>query len=396
MYKKGFVYIYSIVISTSFFIGCSNTQNVVYLDNNIFKKDNNSTIIETTPDIIDNSSIKSNKRIIIRKEEDTIISSIIKDNIVDENISKIIRENNDTIAILLSSSKIGKYALETTTAINTFLLYKNSDFNIEIYDIDKIDIEDINKSFNSFNINKIMGLIPMQSINILNKISQNENSNIYLPLVNKNDADIDKLNNKETIIFGGIDYKKQFEKLKDYANSNNLVELYGASAIGNYLHNTLGEKSVRLNRKIDDQSARYKNILREFRRKNYSIILNTSIVKSSILLSQIYARNVHTKHILSTQLNYTPLLFSLTQRNDRRKFIVANSIGYIPKDLIVYNNIMKENISYNWASYSTIVGLEYLINKNISIFKDLSLENNQIIYPIKLYKANRRSFELIK
>lgn len=396
MYKKGFVYIYSIVISTSFFIGCSNIQNEVYLDNNIFKKDNNSTIIETTPDIIDNSSIKSNKRIIIRKEEDTIISSIIKDNIVDKNISKIIRENNDTIAILLSSSKIGKYALETTTAINTFLLYKNSDFNIEIYDIDKIDIEDINKSFNSFNINKIMGLIPMQSINILNKISQNENSNIYLPLVNKNDADIDKLNNKETIIFGGIDYKKQFEKLKDYANSNNLVELYGASAIGNYLHNTLGEKSVRLNRKIDDQSARYKNILREFRRKNYSIILNTSIVKSSILLSQIYARNVHTKHILSTQLNYTPLLFSLTQRNDRRKFIVANSIGYIPKDLIVYNNIMKENISYNWASYSTIVGLEYLINKNISIFKDLSLENNQIIYPIKLYKANRRSFELIK
>lgn len=395
MYKKGFVYIYSIVISTSFFIGCSNIQNEVYLDNNIFKKDNNSTIIETTPDIIDNSSIKSNKRIIIRKEEDTIISSIIKDNIVDKNISKIIRENNDTIAILLSSSKIGKYALETTTAINTFLLYKNSDFNIEIYDIDKIDIEDINKSFNSFNINKIMALIPMQNIDILNKISQNENSNIYLPLVNKNDADIDKLNNKETIIFGGIDYKKQFEKLKDYANSNNLVELYGASAIGNYLHNTLGEKSVRLNRKIDDQSARYKNILREFRRKNYSIILNTSIVKSSILLSQIYARNVHTKHILSTQLNYTPLLFSLTQRNDRRKFIVANSIGYIPKDLIVYNNIMKENISYNWASYSTIVGLEYLINKNISIFKDLSLENNQIIYPIKLYKANRRSFELI-
>lgn len=380
--KKGFVYLFGIVFTSSIFIGCSNsTQNKVYLDNNIFKKDNN----KITP------SIKSTKKISIRKEDDNLSSVDI-----DDNISTIIRENNDTIAILLSSSKIGKYALETTNAINTFLLYKKSDFNVEIYDIDKLDIEDINKSFNLFNINKIMALIPMERINILNKITQNENTNIYIPLVNKNNVDIDKLNNKENIIFGGIDYKKQLEKLEDYANSDNLVEFYGISSIGNYLHKISSDKSVRLHKKIDDNSVRYRNILREFRRKNYSIILDTSIVKSSILLSQIYARGVHTKHILSTQLNYNPLLFSLTQRHDRRKLIIANSIGYIPEDLIVYNNMMKENISYNWASYSTIVGLEYLMNKNISIFKDLSLKNNQIIYPIKLYKANRRSFELIK
>jgi len=392
MYKKGIFYISGILISSALFIGCTN-QNEVYLSDDVFLQDINNSSTKAkntttvTPPII-------NRKISIKKEIET---PLIEEQVeIEDNITIPILENNNTIAVLLSSSKIGKYALETTSAINTFLLYKNNDFNVEVYDMDKIDIEDINKTFVNSNISKIMALLPINSIDSLKKINQNENIDIYLPLINKNDVNGYKLDIKQNLIFGGINYKKQFEKLKEYANSDNLVELYGVSSIGEYLHKTLGDKSIRLNRKIDDKSSMYKNILNEFRRKNYSIILNRSIVKSSILLSQIYARGVHTKYILSTQLNYTPLLFSLTQKNDRRHFIVANSIGYIPEELIVYNNIMKENISYNWASYSTIIGLEYLINKDISLFKDISLEDNQIIYPIKLYKTNRRRFELIK
>jgi hypothetical protein len=100
--------------------------------------------------------------------------------------------------------------------------------------------------------------------------------------------------------------------------------------------------------------------------------------------------------ILSTQLNYTPLIFSLTQKIDRKNLVVANSIGKIPLELIEYNEILGNSVSYNWVNYSSIIGAEFLSTNNIDFFEDLKIENNQVVYPVKLYEVNDYSFNLIK
>jgi hypothetical protein len=126
-------------------------------------------------------------------------------------------------------------------------------------------------------------------------------------------------------------------------------------------------------------------------------LLNTPIVKSSILLSTIAGtKNLYVSKILSTQLNFTPLLFNLTQKLDRKKLVVASSIGELPKDLNDYNVLMGNNIAYSWVNYSTIIGMEYLTTGNIDIFKDVSILDNQVVYPVRLYKVGDSSFKLIK
>ncbi len=53
-----------------------------------------------------------------------------------------------------------------------------------------------------------------------------------------------------------------------------------------------------------------------------TIILNTPIVKSSIILSQITAFEVEPAKVLSTQLNYNPLLVKLTQEKIEKTFML--------------------------------------------------------------------------
>ena len=240
-------------------------------------------------------------------------------------------------------------------------------------------------------------MITKDNLDVLNSIEGIEDIKIYLPLINKNEIEnIEKLS-KLNVIFGAISYKEQFNKLIEYSDTKSLVELYDNTAIGYTLHSYLKSNNLKYTKQVDDNNGRYKNFLKNNKKlDNSTIILNTPIVKSSILLSAITVEELNISKIISTQLNYTPLLFSLTQKQDRVKLIVANSIGKIPNELQEYNQLIGNNILYSWVNYSSIVGVEYLLTGNIDIFSDLTLEENQIIYPVNLYKVGDNSFKLIK
>lgn len=305
-----------------------------------------------------------------------------------------------TLAIVFPSYTIGKYALEATNSINAYLLNKNKPFNLVVYDIvtqNKKNILEVMEKIKNDNITKVIAMITKEDIKYLNDVSGITNIKFYLPLINKeNMENIDQSNNLD-LTFGAISYKKQFKKLIDFANGKPLVELYGNSGIGRTLHTYLKDENIRYSKKIDDNNGQYKFFLENNKKLDNSVVfLNTPIVKSSILLSAINSQELLISKIFSTQLNYTPLLFSLTQTRDRDKLVIANSIGEIPKDLEEYNNLIGNNLSYSWVNYSTIIGVEYLIQGNIDIFEDLSLKENQIIYPIRLYSVEKHSFKLIK
>jgi len=311
-----------------------------------------------------------------------------------------VNNKNNTISIIFPSYTIGKYALEATNSINTYLINQDKNFDLKVYDIivqNKNNIISVIEQIQKDKIIKVIAMITKDDLMYLKDIPNISKIKFYLPLINKYDVqDIEELNGLD-LTFGAISYKEQFKKLIEYANGKPLVEFYGNSGIGRALHNYLKNENIVYTKKIDDNNGRYKLFLENNTRLDNSVVLlNTPIVKSSILLSAINSQELMISKIMSTQLNYSPLLFSLTQKHDRDKLIIANSIGDIPDELEEYNKLIGNNLNYSWVNYSTIIGVEYLLNDNINIFHDLKLIDNQIIFPIKLYKVGKSSFKLIK
>ena len=309
-------------------------------------------------------------------------------------------ESSVSIGIVFPSYTIGKYALEATNSINTYLIDKNQSFKLKVYDIivqNKKNLLAVVDKLKDDNITKVIAMITKEDLKDLNNIYGINKIQFYLPLINKSDIiNKDEINNLN-VVYGAISYKDQFKKLIEYANNKPLVEFYGNSGIGRTLHDYLKDDNITYTKRINDENGKYKSFLVKNRRlDNSAVILNTPIIKSSILLSAINAQELMISTIMSTQLNYTPLLFSLTQVEDRKKLIVANSIGEIPIELEEYNHLTGNNLNYSWVNYSTIVGVEYLLNNNIDRFTDLRLEDNQVIFPVHLYKVGKHSFTLIK
>lgn len=306
----------------------------------------------------------------------------------------------DKIAIVFPSATIGKYALEATNTINTFLLYKKKKFDLTAIDMVIQNKQNIYKAFeqlSSKSITKAIVLITKEELETLYTIPNIKNIAIYLPLVNRYEVKDVAILEDLNIVFGAISYKKQFEKLIQYANTDRLSELYDNSSIGLILHNYLSDVNLTYSKKVNDNNGLYKNFIKNNKKiDNSAIILNTPIVKSSILLSAFTSEQINRSNILSTQLNFTPLLFSLTQKIDRRNVIVASSIGNIPLELSEYNELLGNNLTYSWVNYSVLVGAELLLSGDVKYFKDLSIDNKQILYPVNLYKVESNSFELIQ
>lgn len=306
----------------------------------------------------------------------------------------------DEIAIIYPSHTIGKYALEATNSISTYLINKNNKFKLTTYDIiiqNKKNILNMLEKLKEDNIKKVIVMITKDELIHLTKVSGIENIKFYFPLINKYDLSNNSQFDSFDFTFGAISYKDQYKELIKFAQGKKLVEFYGSSAIGSTLHEYLRNEKNIYTKKIDDNNGRYNSFLKNNRRLDNSVvILNTPIVKSSILLSAINAEELEISSIVSTQLNYTPLLFSLTQKNDRTKLVIANSIGMIPNELGEYNSLIVDDLNYSWVNYATIIGVEYLLNDDIDIFEDLSLKDNQVIYPVKLYRVGNYSFRRIQ
>jgi len=369
---------YLIVITINLFLllGCTQTTKNIeykYTKQNIVKK----------KDDKDKKLILDNKNI-----EDSVFTDIHK--------YKIQKSNN--IAVVFSSLELGKYALEATITVNTYLLYKNQNFNVITYNIDKYKnnkLENIFKEINQNGTTKVMLMITKDRLPKLLSLNNLSEFKIYIPLINSYDANIFLEEKYSNIIFGAISYKKQFEKLLSYSQNNSFSEFYDNSNIGSVLHSYLTNNQINYSRRINDRNGEYKRFLKDKALIGSSILLNTPIVKSSIILSQINAHEINPKEILSSQLNYSPFLFTLTQKPDRRKVIVANSINKLPDSLVEYNNLLNNNIIYNWVNYSTILGTEYLLNNNLNNFEGVEIKNNQVEYLVELYRVRDSSFKKI-
>lgn len=349
------------------------------------------------------------------------------------NLGSYTKDMKLKIALLLPYKKIGRYAASTTNAAFAYLIARNQSFELKTFNIESENVGDIEAALYKMQedgFSYIIAPLTLQGAQTLIALSPYEE--IYFPTINKKDIN----SSLDNIYFGGIDYKAQSDVLLQESVSP-LVIFYDKSAIGKslalyeeekfkYKDTNTSDINSTLNDNRNEEEGYFveadeldnSQILQDVNRtvvkysiprrvtnieeqllynddiKQGSIFINTPIVKSSMIMSQLTIYDVNATNVLSTQINYDPLVLSLTQYVDRSKMIIANSITHNNSIFIETNSLLGNDIVYDWINYTTTVGMDYFFNKITEQDKQYNIEmvDNQLLYPIELIMPSETRF----
>ena len=304
------------------------------------------------------------------------------------------------IALLVPTKVIKKYANSMADSILSYLIFKDSKFQFELFDSTDESAVNILKTLRDIKQKGYHLVIAAVTQSGARVIAENEHAlQVYIPTINKKEIDLQSGN----ISFGGIDYEEQIDRL--LAHSGERVAIFGdKSALSGRLENYVDNASfseISYRKTIKNAKAN----LTPFIKKNHalkdaSVFLNMPIVKASLLASQLNVHKAGHKNVLLTQISYNPLLFTLTQAKDRKDMFLANSISHTDFTLKDINLILGTNLDFSWVNYSTLIGLDHLVSSfteggTRKLFSE-KMVNNQIKYNIDILKPMNSSFESIR
>ena len=348
------------------------------------------------------------------------------------------------VAMLLPVSKIGKYASSTTKATFAYLMTKSHPFTLKSYNLTNENLQELQNALYQIQADGFEYIIaPLTKEGVDNIIKINPSINIYFPTINKKDVNT----TSPYLSFGAIDYsaqsqlllKEAFSPLVIFSDNSSTGQRLAKYQKEEFLHPTplqtleddtppsnsgssfFGEvmsvfedegmnsneliendqeeveeeKSV-INYTLSRRTTNLESYLKENEKiVNASFFINTPIIKSGMIMSQLTLYDTNATNILSTQINYDPLLLSMTQYIDRKDMVVANSITEHNNVLIETNTLLGNNIVYDWINYTTTVGIDYfysLITSESRIY-NTKIVQNQMIYDIELLQASRSKFK---
>lgn len=301
------------------------------------------------------------------------------------------------IALLVPRKVIGGYANSVANAILSYLLYTKQHFVMEVFDSGTQKEEDLMITLEKIRhkgYQLVIAPLTAEGANTLAPMVKN--MLVYVPTVNIDDMRVDNPN----FLYGGIDYKVQVDALLQYANEKIVVFGDGsalAKKISDYVHESRYEDIV-YSKEIKNVRANLSYLFkRNSKLKNASIFLNMPVVKSALVASQLSRYKVPYNKLLSTQVNYSPLLFTLTQKQDRERFYIANAIGKAPFALQDINDLIGGDIRFNWINYASSVGVDYLFTdllgfRGSRVFSE-ELFSQQVYYDTEIVKPKDGSFQ---
>jgi hypothetical protein len=261
----------------------------------------------------------------------------------------------------------------------------------------------ISKTLEKIDSDSIQAILAPLTLNgATNLLSVGSDKLIFIPTVHKRDVTPCGPN----IVFGSIDYQAQIESLVPFM-AKSLAVFYGDSTVGKNLAH-LTQNIASESKKGSISSSLYlidtdgSNIVKylgkpaAFSKK--SIVVHLPVVKASMLVSHLTFTGVHEQNILSTQINFDPTLIVLTQYNDRKNMIIANSIIEQVPSIYEINALMNNDLTFDWINYTTSVGTDYLISTLSQTQRQYSMRliNSQVIYPVELMKPKEFGFEPIQ
>jgi hypothetical protein len=338
---------------------------------------------------------------------DLIIANGVEDNnsdiIIDINKSDGIKEvrenlintNSLKIAILISKKAQKSYQEIVSSTLLAYYIYKDSKFIYQFFTVDDENISSISDKMNIIDGNNFQNIIViLEKKGVLNLLSvlDNRPRNIYIPTLHISEIKSifeNRPKNLNHIIFAGIDYDRQVRlllsksatKVAILAEDNNFAKYIG-SIISNIVY--YANKDITFNKPIKDINNLITYYIKNNRHLNRASIFisSNSIVKGSLILSELYTQKIDYYNILLTQPFYNYNIFDLIQ--NRNSIIVVNmiDINNLPFKYLEYNRLLKSPIEYNWISYSVALGISKLSKDKL--FKE-DIIDNQVQYNYKLY-----------
>jgi len=307
------------------------------------------------------------------------------------------RYTNLSIALLIPHKSIGRYATQISDTVFAYLLAKNRHFELENFYVEDEMQESLQEVLQKIQIKGFKYVIaPLTNDGAQRALNLQSNLSIYFPTININNM---KNINPDTNWFGGIDYDAQIDKLMKKIRTKVSI-FYDDGALGRTLNKKvekkLKRKNIVLKQSISHRTSNLKKVLRKNRKlTNTTAILNTPIIKSGLVMSQLTLYDIESDRILSTQINYDPLLLSITQYNDRKHMLIANSIQNSNNYLSEINYLLNNNIEYDWINFSSTLGVDYFYNRITGEpreFANIKMKKNQMDYPIELKRATYSRF----
>ena len=306
--------------------------------------------------------------------------------------------SNDTtfrVAMLIPDKVIGNYAVSTGNAVFSYLLAKNESFELQTYPLADEDEDTIADALDKIKEDGFSYVIAPVTLKGAKAIALAEPSiNVYFPTIHRDDL-VDPV---ATLYFGGIDYRAQIERLVKYSQGYAAL-FYDPSTLGKRLNEIVKQnfdpKWVRFSTPISRKKSNLKRYLKSNELlQNGTIFINTSTIRSGIVLSQLTLYDIEPAAILSTQINFDPLLLSITQEKDRQNMFIANSIEGHNSVFIEANKLLDNDIEYDRINYATMVGIDYFLSAATSEKREYKevVKENQVIYPIAIYKPTRFGF----
>jgi SRSO17 transposase len=356
------------------------------------------------------------------KLEDQELEEIRQKYIVILNLKSKIISKKLRIALLLPYNKIGRYAASTTNASFAYLMAKNRPFELKSYKIENESHEEILKALRNIQKDEfyyVIAPLTQEGEDVVSKI--NPEIDIYFPTINKKDANT----TSKYLYYGGIDYRAQSDLLLNEAESPLVIfndESTIAKTLSDYQEDKFYKQDITNENKIvlnssetytqetaevlDEQvkvikfsiPKRTTNLEKRLKENSDinegSFFINTPIIKSGMIMSQLTLYDTNATNILSTQTNYNPLLLSMTQYQDRKNMIVANSIIQNKDVLIEINSLLGNDIVYDWINYTTTVGIDYFFHHISGEDREynIDIKENQMIYKIELLQPSVSRF----
>jgi len=301
------------------------------------------------------------------------------------------------LAVLMPQKRIRGYAISTVNTLIAYLLHREHHFEIQVYNLDDEDGDSIKAAIDSIKSDGYQYVVaPVTPEGALQLAHYSNGLQLFIPTVNRNLVPYAP----NGVLFGGIDYAQQIQVLMDHANHKVAIFSDGsplAQTLDKLTQDLAG--TVVFRQELDNSRISFKGMLKNNTRlQNSSIFLNTPLVKSSLVASQLRVYDIAPHALLSTQINYHPMLLSLTQYEDRKNLLIANAIDFVPSRLRIVNSLLGHSIEYDWVNYATSVGIDYFytnyFNPGATTFFKESVTNSQVDYATKLFKAGRYNFFL--
>lgn len=310
-------------------------------------------------------------------------------------LSKDFAQNS--IAVIIPQDTIKSYTQVVSNALIGYVMRQNADLNLKFFLIGNESETAILSALNeikSQNIKFIIAAMTNIGVNVLID-SVNTDTLVYIPTLNKKFFS----NARENFIFGGIDYERQISELLAHSNGK-IATFCDGSELGAKLdeYSDFLSGGVVFSHTMSGKNFDLKDVIFENEALvNSSVFLNVPIVKTALVSAQLKAYDANVSALLSTQINFDPLLFSFAQYFDIKKMLIANSISQIDKKLDAINVVLNQDLNYDWIAYSSSIAIDYIYTTFIDTYArrifDEKINSSQVIYDTKIYKTTPFGFE---